>query len=79
MTVRLPPERPSSTSTIPAVLVSPVEAARKTYWGYETRLASSLSNVFNECPYSTGYDYVVGTSERGEPVTDKNFNLPPFK
>ena len=49
------------------------------YWGYDVRLASSLSNVWAECPYNdgnsitgdgsnntrTGYDLVIGTSENG--------------
>lgn len=38
------------------------------YWGYVPRLASSLSTVFTECPYDGGYDYSIGTSERGIPV-----------
>lgn len=35
------------------------------YWGYSTRMASSLSSVFTECPYDGGYDLSFGTSERG--------------
>jgi predicted SPOUT superfamily RNA methylase MTH1 len=35
------------------------------YWGYAPRLASSLSSVFTECPFGGGYDYSIGTSERG--------------
>ena len=35
------------------------------YWGYSVRQASSLSNVFTECPYNGGYDMSIGTSERG--------------
>ncbi|KAF2460155.1 putative RNA methyltransferase [Lineolata rhizophorae] len=40
------------------------------YWGYSTRRASSLSAVFTECNYADGYDLCIGTSERGEPVSD---------
>ena len=29
------------------------------------RNANSLSNVFTECPYESGYDISIGTSERG--------------
>lgn len=36
------------------------------YWGYQTRIASSLHAVFDECPYEGGYDLTIGTSERGE-------------
>ncbi|KAL1301499.1 hypothetical protein AAFC00_005743 [Neodothiora populina] len=39
------------------------------FWGYSTRLASSLSAIFTECPYDGGYDVSVGTSERGIPVS----------
>ncbi|KAF4454128.1 hypothetical protein F53441_3314 [Fusarium austroafricanum] len=39
------------------------------YWGYTVRRASSLSNVFTECPYENGYDVSVGTSERGVPAS----------
>ena len=38
------------------------------YWGYAARQASSLSNVFTECPYDGGYDMSIGTSERGVPL-----------
>ncbi len=40
------------------------------YWGYLTRRASSLSNIFTECPYEEGYDLSIGTSERGTPLDD---------
>ena len=39
------------------------------YWGYSVRPASSLSNVFTECPFDGGYDLTFGTSERGVPVS----------
>lgn len=35
------------------------------YWGYTVRRATSLSTVFSECEYRDGYDYTIGTSERG--------------
>lgn len=38
------------------------------YWGYTTRTASCVSDVFEECPFAEGYDYSIGTSERGIPV-----------
>jgi predicted SPOUT superfamily RNA methylase MTH1 len=38
------------------------------YWGYTVRRAASLSSVFSECEYPDGYDYTMGTSERGVPV-----------
>jgi predicted SPOUT superfamily RNA methylase MTH1 len=35
------------------------------YWGYTVRRAASLSAIFSECEYPDGYDYSIGTSERG--------------
>lgn len=53
------------------------------YWGYSVRLASSLSQVFTSCPFSSPpthtsgesdqpaeYDLVIGTAERGDSLTD---------
>ncbi|KAH8726879.1 putative RNA methyltransferase-domain-containing protein [Phaeosphaeriaceae sp. PMI808] len=38
------------------------------YWGYTVRRAQSLSSVFSECEYPNGYDFTMGTSERGVSV-----------
>lgn len=40
------------------------------YWGYAVRQAASVSDVLTEAPYETGYDFCVGTSERGQSVQD---------
>jgi predicted SPOUT superfamily RNA methylase MTH1 len=46
------------------------------YWGYTTRLASSINAIFEECPYEGGYDLKVGTSERGDvSIDDGSFSL----
>lgn len=51
-----------------------------TYWGYTTRIASSLTDVWAECPFKGGYDLKIGTSERGNvSVADRDFKLPQFK
>nr|XP_003230220.2 PREDICTED: putative methyltransferase C9orf114 homolog [Anolis carolinensis] len=47
------------------------------YWGYTVRLASCLSAVFAESPFTDGYDLSVGTSERGTPVDQAT--LPAFR
>jgi predicted SPOUT superfamily RNA methylase MTH1 len=39
------------------------------YWGYTVRLAEGLQKVFDECPFEGGYDYKLGTSERGKSIT----------
>lgn len=38
------------------------------YWGYTVRLAKSLHDVF-----SRDYDLYIGTSERGTPLKDVEF------
>lgn len=51
-----------------------------TYWGYTTRMASSIKDVFDSCPFPEGYDLKIGTSERGDrSVEDKQFKLPKFE
>lgn len=46
------------------------------YWGYTTRMASSIKDVFDGCPFEGGYDLKIGTSERGDKsVEDKTFKL----
>jgi len=53
-------------------LVSPDEPRRETgvYWGYQVRIAHSLSEIFTKSPYEGGYDVTVGTSDRGTNVHD---------
>lgn len=60
----------------PAILVSPTEPRmeRGIYWGYNVRRADSLTKVFSECPFESGYDLTIGTSERGHSIHD----LPPM-
>ena len=53
---------------------------QKLYWGYQTRIASSLSAVWEECPFKSGYDVTIGTSERGDSsVLDADFAIPQCK
>ncbi|KAJ3089773.1 hypothetical protein HK102_005536 [Quaeritorhiza haematococci] len=55
---------------IRGTVVSP-KAPRETYglyWGYNVRLASSISRVFSESPFEDGYDLTIGTSERGQNI-----------
>lgn len=46
------------------------------YWGYNVRHASSLSAVFTESPYESGYDLSIGTSERGHALSTITAKLP---
>ncbi|KAL1511911.1 hypothetical protein AB1Y20_005192 [Prymnesium parvum] len=49
------------------------------YWGYQVRIAPSLSAVWSECPYQGGYDCSIGTSEHGSnALSDGSFRLPNF-
>ena len=32
------------------------------YWGYTTRMASSINSIFEECPYAGGYDVSNNTA-----------------
>ena len=56
------------------VPVPPTEPRQKDglYWGYAIRSASSLSAIFTECPYPSGYTLSIGTSERGKLLHDIN-------
>ena len=81
-TVELGTKAYDSPGKIKGVVVSPTTPREDdgTYWGYTTRLATSIKAVFDECPYEGGYDLKVGTSERGDvTVDDKKFGLPQFK
>jgi len=53
-----------------AVVVDPAEPRERAglYWGYDVRVASSLSAVFTESPFDGSYDVSIGTSERGQPI-----------
>jgi predicted SPOUT superfamily RNA methylase MTH1 len=51
-----------------------------TYWGYTTRLATSIKGALDECPYEGGYDLKIGTSERGDSdMESREFSLPSYK
>lgn len=64
------------------ILVPPYEPRQElgVYWGYTVRLAKSFSDVFMQCPYEEGYDFTIGTSDKGTPVNEINDSeLKPFK
>ena len=44
------------------------------YWGYAVRLASNISEIFTKCPYAGGYDFSIGTSDKGTSID----NVPPY-
>ncbi|KAF2769052.1 DUF171-domain-containing protein [Teratosphaeria nubilosa] len=72
VTVKLPASAQGRYGAIEAEAVTP-DAPREEagyYWGYSSRQAGSLGAVFTECPYDGGYDLSIGTSERGEPISN---------
>jgi predicted SPOUT superfamily RNA methylase MTH1 len=83
-TVQIDPSAYGKAAQIKGIVVSP-SAPREddgTYWGYTTRMAKSINDVFEECPFADdgGYDLKIGTSERGsKSVEDKSFGLPKFQ
>ncbi|KAK4697251.1 methyltransferase, partial [Phenoliferia sp. Uapishka_3] len=78
VTIRMPTK-----STPLASLVPPSTPTLESglYWGYQVRVADSLSCVFSECPFESdgGYDISIGTSERGTPIENILDELPPFR
>lgn len=81
-TVQLDDSVYSSTGRPKGVVVSPSTPREKdgTYWGYTTRMASSITAAIEECPYEGGYDLKLGTSERGHSsLDDSTFRIPEFR
>ena len=77
VTVKLP-EGYTWDKVVRGSVVSPSEprTAAGLYWGYTTRIAEDISQVFTGCPHRTGYDLMLGTSEKGEDVD--SLTLKPF-
>ncbi|KAK9503753.1 hypothetical protein O3M35_010246 [Rhynocoris fuscipes] len=74
VTVKLPPKNQGA-HKLNGISVSPWEPKVKLgmYWGYNVRLASSITDVFGKCPYKKGYNLTIGTSDKGTPINDINF------
>lgn len=73
-TVQLDPNSYASSKkgAMKGIVVSPTTPRDRDgiYWGYTTRMASSIKAIFDDCPYEGGYDLKVGTSERGDVSID---------
>eukprot|EP00934_Nitzschia_sp_Nitz4_P001050 Nitzschia sp. Nitz4//scaffold128_size63911//1138//2621//NITZ4_006209-RA/size63911-snap-gene-0.55-mRNA-1//1//CDS//3329534802//1050//frame0 len=81
-TVEIDPVQYGRPGVIKGTVVSPSKPREVdgTYWGYTIRMASSINEVFDGCPYEDGYDLKIGTSERGDTsVTGKEFSLPEYE
>lgn len=83
VTVQLDQPEGSSTQrgllTGKAVAPSAPRKKKGIWWGYNTRLAGGLGEVFSNCPYKGGYDLCIGTSDKGANAQDPAFKLRPFK
>ena len=44
-----------------------------TYWGYIVRVCETYNDIFNNSIYKEGYDFIIGTSDKGENYTKANF------
>lgn len=70
VTVRLPSSNENKLKKLRGKIVPPSEPRRATgvYWGYNVRIANSISQVFSQSPYKGGYDLTIGTSDKGENI-----------
>ncbi len=61
-------------------MVSPSEPRTQGggYWGYNVRLAESLTDVLSASPYPGGYDVTIATSAHGTPL-DSQPPIKPFR
>lgn len=70
VTIKIPLENQSSVKKLHGKIVSPDQPRKETgiYWGYNVRIANSISDIFSKSPYKNGYDLTIGTSDKGESV-----------
>ena len=43
------------------------------YWGYYIRVCENYNDVIKGCIYENGYDFIIGTSDKGENYRSANF------
>ena len=44
-----------------------------TYWGYVVRVCETYNDIFNDSIYKEGYDFIIGTSDKGENYRNANY------
>ena len=44
-----------------------------TYWGYIVRVCETYNDIFNNSIYKEGYDFIIGTSDKGENYKKANY------
>ncbi|XP_078046313.1 28S rRNA (uridine-N(3))-methyltransferase [Augochlora pura] len=71
VTVKIPENQPNP-KKLKAFIVPPdiPKSDTGTYWGYTVRLANNLTEALTQCPYKSGYDLTIGTSDKGKPIDD---------
>jgi predicted SPOUT superfamily RNA methylase MTH1 len=69
VTVKIPPNQ-ENPKKLKGIIVPPTlpKSEAGIYWGYTVKLVSSLSEIFLKCPYPNGYDYTIGTSDKGTSI-----------
>ncbi len=45
-----------------------------TYWGYVIRVCETYDDIFKNSIYKEGYDFIIGTSDKGENYRTADFN-----
>uniref|UniRef100_A0A1B6KQ83 Uncharacterized protein n=1 Tax=Graphocephala atropunctata TaxID=36148 RepID=A0A1B6KQ83_9HEMI len=66
VTVKLLPQKEGAKKSYGSVVPpSQPKTELGVYWGYSVRIAKSLSDVFTKSPYQEGYDFTIGTSDKG--------------
>jgi len=43
------------------------------YWGYIVRVAESFKEIFEDSCFEEGYDFIIGTSDKGEDYSEQKF------
>jgi predicted SPOUT superfamily RNA methylase MTH1 len=43
------------------------------YWGYTVRVAETFKEIFDNSYYPEGYDFIIGTSDKGEDYTTADY------
>jgi predicted SPOUT superfamily RNA methylase MTH1 len=69
------------TQYLRAQIANPLDPKAKInkYWGYTTRIAKNLDDLFGQSPFQGGYDLTIGTSERGEEASCCSLSFPEYQ
>ncbi|KAF9581046.1 hypothetical protein BGW38_002075 [Lunasporangiospora selenospora] len=82
MEAQLVEEKMATQDYVKGTVVSPRTPREELgyYWGYQVRLADSISKVFTESSFPNGYDLTIGTSDKGTTVSQSvTDSIPKFE